>query len=180
MPHGRYILCLQPVLGTLTFDQSRWREIVSRKKDGKQGRRCVSAIIGWPQHIGIGVSQFLMGDRSARGVKQGKIHPQLIQRPGWSPIPPGPPGPDILVGIHEYGNAVLLRFFENFAYIRQVCFVVDPGSAVLKGLPGNNETEKGETPGQKPVKMLVRLLEWKRPPHKGDDGARIQSFRISA
>jgi hypothetical protein len=68
--------------------------------------------------------------------------------------------------VNENRNPLFLGFKKNFFKIIYIGFVINAGTGMFQGFPGNNKTDKCKTPVFKLFKVSSSIFQGKRTPNK--------------
>ena len=98
----------------------------------------------------------------------GNIHAQQLKSPGRGAIAARETRPDILMRVDEQVKVILTGLFYHGVEVVQILLVIDPGTGVFNGLPGNKKAQKIEPPGFQAGEMFIRLVQWERPTNETD------------
>src|SRR5450756_1054795 len=111
--HRIQIVPLQVLLDWFALDEKVWGEVVAPEEEREHRRGRQPARIGRPDDTRERVSMRLMNDGGARIRKPRHVEADRLQRPTRGPVAPRESAPDVLVWVHEHGEAHVPRQLDD-------------------------------------------------------------------
>src|SRR4030042_4030837 len=109
-----------------------------------------------------------MHDGSPGLSEMGEVEPDRFERPAGGPTPAREATPHILVRVDEQTEAVGTGFLHHLDDIVEIHLIIDAGSGMLDGFPGDQKAQEVKAPFTQAPQVLVCLLQWKGAPNEGD------------
>jgi len=157
LDNGIHVVPLQVLLNWFALDEKVRGEVVAPEEQRKHRRRREPTCIGRPDDMRERISVRLMDDGGACVRKPRHVEADRLQRPARGPVAPREPAPDVLVRIHEHGEAHVPCQLDDLLDIVEVLGIVEPGPSVLDRLPRHQEPQQRQSPRLKARQVQGRL-----------------------